>query len=293
MPQETHPAHRAAPLYAIILAVLMLALGAVLAVGGVWLALLGGSWYYLFAGVGLLLSAVFLRRGDATGGWLFVLVFVFTLAWALMERGLSGWPQVPRLVAPTVMLVLVLIALPWLERRPHSNGGYAGLAIALLGIAVLGQASGIWGRAEAQEPAPQAAQSTPAPPAPDENVPAEQTPGSRPALPQRDVGSDWPAYGGTYGARRYSPLDQITPANVGELELAWEYRTGDMPTEAAQGKYSPENTPLKVDDQIFVCSAMGIVIGLEASTGGERWRFDPSVPEDAIPYGATCRGGRA
>jgi quinoprotein glucose dehydrogenase len=35
---------------------------------------------------------------------------------------------------------------------------------------------------------------------------------------------------------------------------------------------------------------MGIVIGLDAATGLERWRHDPEVPTDAIPYGATCRG---
>ncbi len=302
MQQDTHPAERAAPLYAVVLAVVMLALGAVFAAGGAWLAVLGGSWYYVFAGIGLILSAVFLIRGDAAGVWLYVMVFAFTLVWALMERGLTGWPQVPRLVAPTLILVLVLIAAPWLRRRPHSGGGYAGLAIGILGVAVLAQASGIWGGAQAQEatpaPDPGQAQADPpapaatddAPPAEEEAPPAEETARSRPALPQRDVGADWPAYGGTYGAQRYSPLDQITPANVADLEVAWEYRTGDMPSEAAEGKYSPENTPLKVGDQIFVCSAMGIVIGLEAATGGERWRFDPGVSDDAIPYGATCRG---
>src|SRR3546814_12728994 len=51
--------------------------------------------------------------------------------------------------------------------------------------------------------------------------PLQQLPASRwamadPALMQ--AGSDWPAYGGTYSARRYSPLAQITPANVGKLE---------------------------------------------------------------------------
>jgi quinoprotein glucose dehydrogenase len=302
MQQDTHPAERAAPLYAVVLAVVMLALGAVFAAGGAWLAVLGGSWYYVFAGIGLILSAVFLIRGDAAGVWLYVMVFAFTLVWALMERGLTGWPQVPRLVAPGLILVLVLIAAPWLRRRPHSGGGYAGLAIGILGVAVLAQASGIWGGAQAQEatpaPDPGQAQADPpapaatddAPPAEEEAPPAEETARSRPALPQRDVGADWPAYGGTYGAQRYSPLDQITPANVADLEVAWEYRTGDMPSEAAEGKYSPENTPLKVGDQIFVCSAMGIVIGLEAATGGERWRFDPGVSDDAIPYGATCRG---
>jgi len=35
---------------------------------------------------------------------------------------------------------------------------------------------------------------------------------------------------------------------------------------------------------------MGIVIGLDAASSREEWRFDPEVADDAIPYGATCRG---
>ena len=101
--------------------------------------------YPLSAGVALILSAAFLMRGDATAAWLCALFFVFTLAWVLIERGLSGWPQVPRLVSPGAMLALVLIALPRLERRPRRGGGYAVLAIAILGLAVPARGSGVWG----------------------------------------------------------------------------------------------------------------------------------------------------
>src|SRR5690606_7751768 len=34
----------------------------------------------------------------------------------------------------------------------------------------------------------------------------------------------------------------------------------------------------------------GVVIAVEASSGLEQWRYDPQVSDDAIPYGATCRG---
>ena len=39
--------------------------------------------------------------------------------------------------------------------------------------------------------------------------------------------SDWPHYGGGPDQTRYSPLTQITPANVGQLQVAWTYDTGD------------------------------------------------------------------
>ncbi|EAR49607.1 glucose dehydrogenase [Oceanicola granulosus HTCC2516] len=106
----------------------------------------------------------------------------------------------------------------------------------------------------------------------------------------RDVGADWPYWGGDAEATRYSPLDQITRDNVGELEEVFTYRTGDLPSPEAEGRYSPETTPLKVDDQLLLCSAMNILIAIDAATGEENWRYDPGVPDAAIPYGATCRG---
>jgi quinoprotein glucose dehydrogenase len=301
---------------AIAAAVVLLVFGLPLAMGGLWLAALGGSWYYAFAGIGLLLTAYYLMRGDQAAVGLYSLVFAVTVIWALMERGLVGWAQVPRLLAPTVVLVLVLATLPVLRRRKSSGTGLSAAAIVIAGIAVIGQA---W----ATGPAPQAqeapslaaivpdATSQPATTA-QKVTPAQETLGAaegaslvstplpnpdavpqdvaRQPQPQLVVGADWPAYGGTYEAQRYSPLAQITPANVGNLELAWQHRTGDMPSDAAEGKYSPENTPLKVGEQLFVCSAKGIAIGLDAATGKERWRHDPGVSDDAIPYGATCRG---
>ncbi|MDF1775707.1 MAG: hypothetical protein P1V13_06740 [Rhizobiaceae bacterium] len=115
-----------------------------------------------------------------------------------------------------------------------------------------------------------------------------QEPG-RPALAMREAGSGWPAYGGSIHAARYSPNDQINRDNIGTLKKVWQYRTGDMPSAEAEGKYSPENTPLKVGDELYTCSAMGIAIAIDAATGREEWRYDPQVPVDAIPYGATCR----
>ncbi|MEN3793531.1 PQQ-binding-like beta-propeller repeat protein [Fulvimarina sp. MAC3] len=107
---------------------------------------------------------------------------------------------------------------------------------------------------------------------------------------QPQIGSDWPFWGGGPNATRFSPLDQITPDNVAGLKKVWTYRTGDMPTEKTKGKYSPEGTPLKIGDSLYICSAMNILSSVDAKTGEERWRYDPKVSPDAIPYGATCRG---
>ncbi|WP_312795595.1 PQQ-binding-like beta-propeller repeat protein, partial [Tianweitania sp.] len=113
---------------------------------------------------------------------------------------------------------------------------------------------------------------------------------ARPVTPQRAAGTDWPFWGGSEQATRYSPLSQITPENVANLQKVWTYRTGDMPTEATKDKYSPEGTPLKIGDTLFICSAMNIMTAVDAATGKERWRYDPKVPAESIPYGASCRG---
>ncbi len=285
-----HPFLRA---YVVILAAVLALAGLVIGGGGAWLLALGGSFYYLLAGLGLLATAWFLFRGRLLAVWIYAVTFVFTVVWALWERGLNGWAQVPRLLGPAIILVLVLLALPVLRRTDPAGIGRgmrgavaASLAIVALGLAGLAQPlwqpQGVMAQAELP--------SSEAPPA-DVSVDASTEPAPnapRVAQAMLETGADWPAYGGTYHSTRYSPLDQITPQNAGELTQMWEFNTGDLP-EGDEG-YSPENTPLKVGDTVFVCSPMGIVIGLDAASGREEWRFDPQVADDAIPYGATCRG---
>ncbi|SES37053.1 quinoprotein glucose dehydrogenase [Tranquillimonas rosea] len=105
-----------------------------------------------------------------------------------------------------------------------------------------------------------------------------------------EIGADWPFWGGDAQATRYSPLAQITPDNVGQLERAFVYHTGDMPSPEAEGRYAPESTPLKVGDDLLMCSAKNILISVDAASGEENWRFNPGVPDEAIPYSASCRG---
>ncbi len=303
--------------YVLLLAVVVALFGLPLLAGGIWLVTLGGSWYYAAAGLALLATAFFLWRRSMTGVWVYLATFAATLVWALWEKGFDGWAQVPRLVAPTIMLVLILLAIPGLVRNTRwARGAAMGSAAVVAGL--LGVNLWLSPMANSDLQAQEGTQAPP-PPATDETTaPAEATepvetvaPAVAPAgqetpstaepagseslalaqpQEQREVGADWPAYGGTYHGLRYSPLTQITPDNVGDLEVAWEYHSGDLPNEQSDGKYSPENTPLKIGSSLYMCTAMGIAVSLDIRTGGEEWRFDPGVSTDAIPYGATCRG---
>jgi quinoprotein glucose dehydrogenase len=243
------------------------AIGGVLLVGGVWLAALGGSPYYLLAGAALVASGVLLIRNRALGAWIYLGVWLATLVWAVWEVGLNGWALAPRVVAPTVLLIPVLLVLPRLTGRSFRLA-WAGLAALAVVLVVGGVGVAMANRAP------------PAAPAPGPFPVAMGEPSGR------ETGADWWAYGGTDAARRYSPLTQIRAENVDRLERAWTYRTGDLPEE----KWGAETTPLKIGDRVYLCSARNILIALDARSGREIWRHDPEVGDDWIPYTAACRG---
>lgn len=248
--------------------------GLALALGGGWLLALGGSPYYAVAGAAYCTAVVLFFVRPSAAIWLVALSTLGTLAWAWWETGANGWAIVPRLTAPLLLCLLLCFCLPRLRRvAGHDTATLAALPIALiLGIGTLAAAFILGG----QETPPAVARA--------------EAPEGADIASAATSGADWLAYGGTNAALRYSTLDQITPANVTDLELAWEYHTGDLPSGDSEGSYSPENTPLKIGDTIYVCSAMGIVTAVDPVTGEERWRFDPEVDPDSIPYGATCRG---
>ncbi|MGE0004296.1 MAG: membrane-bound PQQ-dependent dehydrogenase, glucose/quinate/shikimate family [Parvibaculaceae bacterium] len=277
--------------FAACLGALLVLIGLVLAAGGAWLIALGGSWYYLAAGIGLLLSGFAFLMASPWGVFLYLLTYAPTWVWAVWEVGWHGWALVPRVVAPTVLLIAVLLCVPVLRRRTMPGTGIQGgearrfapagagtAALATAALIVVGAVTLVTGLSLAQDrPAPASGRAAAAPgPAPDPAAGA--SPG------------DWPSYGRTAKALRYSPLDRITPGNVAQLKRVWTFRTGDMPNDRTEGEYSPETTPIKVGDSLYLCSATNAIIALHAATGKERWRYDPSIPDDAIPYGATCRG---
>ncbi|KIZ38827.1 MULTISPECIES: membrane-bound PQQ-dependent dehydrogenase, glucose/quinate/shikimate family [Rhodopseudomonas] len=257
---------------AIALGVLMILIGVVLAVGGVWLLSLGGSFYYPVVGLGLIASGALIADRRAIGAWVYVAVFVFTLVWAWWEIGANGWAWVPRIVGPMLLLIAVLALAPRLASRSSGVTAAIAAAICLLVVAVGGFS--MFGQSRTASaavglmPAPRQQMADPSP---------------------LKTGADWPAYGGSYSARRYSPLNQITADNVAQLTRVWIFHTGDLPDAKTKGTYGAETTPLKIGDSLYLCTPKNIMIALDASTGTQRWRYDPKVPDENIPYTAACR----
>ena len=100
----------------------------------------------------------------------------------------------------------------------------------------------------------------------------------------------WNAYGNDMGGARHSKLTQITPENVGELELAWIHRSGDvLDGTSSLGKSSLQVTPIIAGGSLVYCSPRNKVFALDPESGAERWRFDPEVDASEF-YIINCRG---
>jgi len=88
--------------------------------------------------------------------------------------------------------------------------------------------------------------------------------------------AEWLTYGGDYAGTHYSPLDQISAANVADLEVAWEW-------EVSGTAGNLEATPLVSDGVIYATGTWSHVFALDAASGVVKWRWDPGL----------VRGGRA
>ena len=246
--------------------------GILLGIGGAWLASLGGSLYYLPAGVACLIAGVLICRGKSLGIWIYCAVFAATLVWALVEVGPNFWLLLPRVGGPLVILLYMFT--PWIRQHtgvrrtvPPATGdsrarrGRRPAFIAIAGILVL-LILGFWFWHGVERVQPAGAGETQAP-------------------------TIWADYAGNKAGTRFSPASQITPANVSNLDVAWTYRTGDIPRGAAPQMF--QATPLQIGDTLYLCTPHNIVIALDADSGTERWRHDPKVDATGV-FTVACRG---
>ena len=93
---------------------------------------------------------------------------------------------------------------------------------------------------------------------------------------------NWLLFRRTYDGWGYSPLAQITPANVGRLELVWSVATGQI-----EGHQAP---PIVNNGVMFVATPGNQLIALEAKTGNVLWRYKRPLPEDFQSLHPTNRG---
>ncbi|HEV7137126.1 MAG TPA: pyrroloquinoline quinone-dependent dehydrogenase [Steroidobacteraceae bacterium] len=91
----------------------------------------------------------------------------------------------------------------------------------------------------------------------------------------KSADTGWESYGGDPGGTRYSPLSQISPANVGRLQVAWVYRTGELGQGVTDWQRSAfEATPILYQGKLYFTTPSTNVVAVDAATGALRWRHD-------------------
>ncbi len=258
-------------LFPLVMAIIVGLIGLWLTGFGAYLASLGGSLYYVLAGIGLLAAAVLLYRRNAAALVVYAVVLAGTLIWAIAEVGLDFWQLSPR--GNLLMPIAVVLLLPWLTRalRPATSAIHgAGLALsAALACSVIVLVAALFQNPHDQQ---------------------GELPGVRATgVTYAAAPGDWPAYAGTWAGLKWSPLSQITPANADQLQAAWHIHTGDLKRPSDPGEFTYEMTPIKVGDLLYLCTPHDIVIALDPVTGQTRWRFDPKVSVKGTQH-MSCRG---
>lgn len=260
--------------------VLLILIGLALSGGGGWLVALGGSLFYTLAGLGIILTGVLLLARRRAALWVYAIVLLGTVAWSVSDVRFDWWPLAARL---DILFPLgVWLLTPWITRglgkRDLTTSKAPTLALStavIASVVVLGiglgsdyhdisgtLAAGVAGAAAGAVSASDDIQ-------PDE---------------------DWRDYGRTQFGQRYSPLTQITPANVKDLKVAWTFRTGDLPGKNDPVETTFEVTPIKVRDTLYLCSQHQRLFALDAKTGKLRWSYDPKIADNTTFQHLTCRG---
>lgn len=227
-------------------------LGLLLAAGGIKLAGLGGSWYFLIGGLAMAMTGVLIARRKPAGAWLFAAFLIGTAIWAIMDAGLVFWPLFSRLFMFTAIGLVVALTYPMLVRASGGNTGRGAYGVAgVLAVALVVAAGNMF----VAHPSV---------------APTGKGPGLTPVEPAK-AQKDWAHYGNTEGGSRFAALDQINRDNVDKLQVAWSYRTGDVALSDGNGA-EDQLTPLQVGDKVFVCTPHNNLIALDADTGKEIWK---------------------
>ncbi|HWA91409.1 MAG TPA: PQQ-dependent dehydrogenase, methanol/ethanol family [Rhizomicrobium sp.] len=89
----------------------------------------------------------------------------------------------------------------------------------------------------------------------------------------------WAMPAKNYANTRFSNLKQITPANAGQLRVAWSFSVGS--------NHGQEAAPLMVGDTLYVVGAYpNELFALDAVTGDMKWKYSPRV--DPSAQGEAC-----
>ncbi len=231
---------------------------------GAYLVYLGGSIYYAFAGIAVLLTWWFLMRGNTGAIFVYGGLIAVTLIWAIYESGIDFLSLLPR-VAMWLGLGLWFVT-PWYAKSLRRKGNTELVAnkkwivipaLATVAVLVFAGAKG--------------------------PVDKGSGTGSVREINDAEPTSDWRHWGNSVGGTRFAEIDQINTETVARLKEVWRFRTGVSEVF--------KSVPLQVGNHLYVCAANNIVIALDSDSGEEIWRYDPEIRLSfQSQYMKTCRG---
>lgn len=229
---------------------------------GGFLVYLGGSPYYICAGLATIAVVVFLIKRNVMAPRIYGGILALTLVWALFEAELDFLSLLPRLAAWTVLGLWFLT--PWyrstLVQRyedavPATKSWIAAPSIAVVAALVVASVQGY----------------------------TQNGTGTVREISNAEPTTDWRNYGNTPGGTRFAQIEDINTETVGGLKEVWRYRTGV--------EEDFKSTPLQVNGMLYICAALNVVIAIDDETGKEVWRYEPGIePPAAHQYARTCRG---
>ncbi len=245
---------------------------------GSQLVMLGGSFYYVLAGLAFVVTAILLFKRNKAALHFYALFVLATLGWAVWEVGFDWWQLGPR--GGLIIVIGIWLLMPWI-RKPlgfvsPTGIRYGANAVPLLAVVIA--SIGVAAFAMTQDPHDQ-----------EGNLPTEIVNNS-PSYGNPVPDNEWHQYGRTSYGQRYSPLTQINTENVGELKEAWRYQTGDVKLPQDVGETTYQVTPLKVGNTLYLCTPHNWAIAVDAATGKEKWKYDPNVGLNPDRQHQTCRG---
>lgn len=253
MTYDIKPHQKGLRAWCILLGLIILVVSLYYIVGGVKLLSLGGSSYFVGAGIIMLISAIQLfRRKSSAVAW-FAFAFVVTVIWSVYDAGMEFWPLVARLMVPAGLMFIMLLTLPALRVRQGKTALRAP-AYTLSGVIVVAMLVTFW-----QMFVPH--------PVVDEGKPLAIEP-IKPGANQ----TEWANYGNTPGGDRFVAQTQINRDNVKDLKVAWTYHTGDTPVSPGGNGAEDQQTPLQIGNTLYMCTPHNNVIAVEADTGKTLWK---------------------
>jgi len=250
--------------------VVVMLVGVLMALPGLWLIALGGSWYYTLVGAVVCYAGFQMFQGNHNGLYTYFVACGLTVLWALYEVWPMQswfWPLIPRVFAFAFALFFLLLVAPQFSAFKHNQSVTGRLRLGA-GIVGLGLVLTLWamfyphGVIQNKYVA---------------NLEA------KPLVATEKIGQEWRNYGRTTMGTRFVPAQQITKDNINKLEVAWSYRTevfGDHDN-------ADQNTPVFANNTVFSCTHNNQVHAIDGETGKRKWLFDPKAK---APFFERCRG---